>query len=496
MEQYKYIYGASVQGIQGFIFQTNSLKDIVGGSELVEKICTSLFTSHFLQGATPIIGAAGNIKCVYDIPEECQRTVLEFPKTVMMQAPGITISQAVVKVTKEEFQHHFSECMDSLEKRLKIQRNKPAKSLTTGYMGVERSRNTGLPATNVEQNEFLDEGTYQKRKLSVGGKATISLAEKAFHIHDMSPQNIALNIEDLTEKNDWIAIIHADGNGLGQVVQKYSHSLEQLKSFSQKLDQATVQAAKAAFKKVYTAEDYTQSSSIFPFRPVVLGGDDLTMICKASLAIQYVKTYLEEFENATQQKLGAGNGLTACAGIAFIKSSYPFHYGYDLAETLCNWAKKISNSSYVNPQGANPPSSLMFYKVQGCFIESYDQMLAKEKTPQENISFNFGPYFLYPQYGYWNVEDLEKAASSLHGKEGNMVKTGIRKWMTAMHKSLGRAQQAAERNIFILSAGTREIFQKATTPMKRDGFEGVFYPAADMLDIHTIQNQETKENKL
>ena len=33
-----YLYGASVQGIQNFIFQTNELKDIVGASELVAQI--------------------------------------------------------------------------------------------------------------------------------------------------------------------------------------------------------------------------------------------------------------------------------------------------------------------------------------------------------------------------------------------------------------------------------------------------------------------------
>ena len=38
-----YLYGASVQGIQDFIFQTNELKDIVGASELVAEICTRLF---------------------------------------------------------------------------------------------------------------------------------------------------------------------------------------------------------------------------------------------------------------------------------------------------------------------------------------------------------------------------------------------------------------------------------------------------------------------
>ena len=494
MEKYKYIYGASVQGIQGFIFQTNSLKDIVGGSELVEKVCTSLFTSQFLQGATEIIGAAGNIKCVYDDPRKCQKTVLEFPKTVMEEAPGITISQAVVKVTEEEFKNHFSKCMDELEKKLKIQRNKPSKSMTVGYMGVERSRTTGLPATQIEQQEFLDEGTYQKRKLSMGGKATISLTEKSLGINDLSPKNIALNIENLTGKNDWIAIIHADGNGLGQVVAKFSSSLDKLKDFSNKLNDATLQAAHAAFKKVYTAKDYTQKSTVFPFRPVVLGGDDMTMICKASLAIEYTKIYLQEFEEATKQKLGAENGLTACAGIAFVKSSYPFHYGYDLAETLCSQAKKVSKSPLIQKDSPYPPSSLMFYKVQGSFIESYDKMLEKEKTPQKGISFNFGPYFLHPTENYWSIDELESSAASLHGKEGNMVKTGIRKWMSAMHQDLGQAQQAAERNYSILTEYTKPIFKKATSPVQREGIAGTCYPAADMLDVNTIINQETKED--
>lgn len=32
----KYLYGASVQGIQEFIFKTNKLKEIIGASKIVE----------------------------------------------------------------------------------------------------------------------------------------------------------------------------------------------------------------------------------------------------------------------------------------------------------------------------------------------------------------------------------------------------------------------------------------------------------------------------
>ena len=452
MEKNKYIYGASIQGIQGFIFSTNSLKDVVGGSELVEKVCTTLFESTYEQGGTSIIKAAGNIKCVYDNLQECEKTVLEFPKTVMLAAPGITISQAVVKVTEEEFKANFAFCMDQLEKKLKIQRNKPSKSMTVGFMGVERSRTTGLPAVTQESQEYLDEGTLKKRNLSIGGKATITLAEKSFGIKELSPKNIALDIKDLTGENDWIAIIHADGNGLGQILSKFSDSPKEFERFSTNLNQATCQAAHAAFKKVYTAEDYRQDSSIFPFRPVVLGGDDMTMICKASLALDYVKVYLEEFENATRQKLGAENGLTACAGIAFIKSSYPFHYGYDLAETLCTQAKIVSKNPLIQKDAPNAPSE-----------------------------------------EYWTIEDLKDAANQLNGKEGNVAKTSIRKWMTAMHQNTEMAKQAANRSYTMLSASTKGTFQKAITPQKRTLSEDVFYPAADLLDLNTILTQKTKE---
>lgn len=489
MEKDKYIYGASIQGIQGFIFSTNSLKDVVGGSELVEKVCTTLFTSNYQQGGKSIINAAGNIKCVYDSLQECEKTVLEFPKTVMLAAPGITISQAVVKVTEEELKSNFASCMDQLEKKLKIQRNKPSKSITVGFMGVERSKTTGLPAITQESQEYLDEGTLKKRNLSTGGKATIALAEKSFGIKDLSPRNIALDIKKLTDKNDWIAIIHADGNGLGQILSKFSGSQEKLHDFSDKLNDATCQAAHNAFQKVYPKEEYKQ----IPFRPVVLGGDDMTMICKASLALDYVKVYLEEFENATKQKLGAENGLTACAGIAFIKSSYPFHYGYDLAETLCTQAKIVSKNPLIQKDAKNAPSSVMFYKVQGSFIESYPNMILKEKTPQKGHSFNFGPYFLHDTEEYWTIDELKDATNHLYGKEGNVAKTSIRKWMTDMHQNIEMAKQAAARSYAMLSASTKGTFQKAITPQKRTLSEDVFYPAADLLDLNTILNQKTKE---
>lgn len=103
----KYLYGAAVQGIQNFIFQTNTLREIVGASELVEEICTKLFAeqlgSEDLENDdNAILNAAGNIKYLFDDENQCRKVFREFPKRVLETAPGITISQAVVEVKDNE----------------------------------------------------------------------------------------------------------------------------------------------------------------------------------------------------------------------------------------------------------------------------------------------------------------------------------------------------------------------------------------------------------
>ena len=44
----KWLYGASVQGIQGYIFQTNKLKDVIGASELGKDLCETSFKKEFV----------------------------------------------------------------------------------------------------------------------------------------------------------------------------------------------------------------------------------------------------------------------------------------------------------------------------------------------------------------------------------------------------------------------------------------------------------------
>lgn len=481
----KYLYGAAVQGIQDFIFKTNELKHIIGASELVEQICTTVFDKLIedcgIKTGESVVRAAGNIKFIFENEDDCKKVVREFPKRVMTMAPGVTISQAVVLMEND-----FGKAIDDIEALLKVQRNKPTRSVTTGLVGVKRANNTGLPVVKVEG--FKDESTVQKELFqNVKG-----LCEKSFGKDAISAKNVAYNVSDITDKNDWIAVIHADGNGLGKVVQVVGKQKDVFRDFSHKLDTATKEAANIAFEAV--ADKFTEKK-IIPIRPVVLSGDDLTVIIRSDIAIDYTNAFINAFEDRTRKHLGEilrkqhvfaddKDNLTACAGIAFIKSSYPFYYGYQLAEDLCGQAKKDTKAIYGAETNYLPPSCLMFHKVQDSFIVDYKDIVVRELTSKDGLSFKAGPYYIHPQNSKNTVEDLIKASLLLNSENGDGIKSGIRNWISLRIEDKNKAGQRKNRMLQIF------IDDKAVEALTNEKDNRCM--AYDVLAYNTIINQQTK----
>lgn len=505
----KYLYGAAVQGIQDFIFRTNELKHIVGASELVEQICTSAF-DEFGKNGESIVRAAGNIKYVFERLEDCKNAFRNFPKKIMLMAPGITVSQAVAAYKDDS---EFGNAIDEVERILKAQRNKAPKSVTIGLMGIKRANNTGLPVVQINKTgEFFDESIIQKEAFN----DTRVLCEKSFNYPGLSHSDVAYDISDMKGNNDWIAIIHADGNGLGKVVQKIGKKKEKFNIFSKTLDLATENAAKTAFDKVI--KDAYRKEGKIPARPVVLSGDDMTIIIRGNLAIAYATEFIKAFEDETgkdRTKEETGkilsdilkefnvfpkengkekNYLTACAGIAFIKSSYPFYYGYQLAEELCKQAKKDTKAIAKEHGNENtlPNSCLLFHKVQDSFITDYDAIIKRELSVISGTGctplFNAGPYYLVsPKIGKTTIEELERYSKRLDGESGNGVKSGIRNWITLRLENKEKAMQRLKH-----MKGRFSDEDVKTISMLTNEKNGTCI-AYDVLAYDTIMNQQTME---
>ncbi len=483
----KYLYGAAVQGIQDFIFKTNKLQEIVGASELVAQICTSAFDEFAVNGES-IVRAAGNIKFIFEKETDCARAVREFPKKVMTMAPGITISQAVVL-----FENDFGKSIDELEARLKVQRNKPSHSVTSGLIGIKRANNTGLPIVEIKDS-YHDAATKAKlEKHELRKLCTKSFGEFS--------KRMAYDISDITGKNDWIAIIHADGNGLGKVIQTVGKKKDVYGEFSIKLDDATKEAAHTAYQ---TVKNKFNDKQVIPIRPVVLSGDDMTVIIRGDLALDYANSFITAFEKNTKTALGhilreekvfalSKDYLTACAGIAFIKSSYPFYYGYHLAEDLCSHAKKDTKAIFGENTNYLPPSCLMFHKVQDSFIFDYKDIVRRELTAKDGLSFKAGPYYITPQDQVsvfklsekkkMKVSTIEEYCKLLNNANGDGIKSGIRNWVSLR---IGNKDKADQRKGRLL-----DLFPDSKVIKSLTKEENNICLAYDVLAYNTIMNQQT-----
>jgi len=360
-----YLYGVSIKGIQGYIFASSELKEIIGASEIIKEIESQVKDDQFKEDYSltekPIVllAAAGNIRLVIDSADDAKNIVMSFIKDIMQKAYGITVVQALVEIddTKDET---IKSNRPILEQKINEQRNKAVIPLDKHINILKLDAKSSRPQYNERKyGEYRNKSTIQK------------LNKYENHVkYEL--------LSELSNSNGKIAIIHADGNGLGEFVKNYTGDISQ---FSKALECATYTAFKIAYEEL--------DEKGFKKREVILGGDDLTLICDASYALEFTRLYLACFEVETADIEGATNGLTACAGIAYCHEKFPLHYAMALAEELCGHAKK--HAKKINPTLA--PSCLMFHNTKESEFSSYEKII--ERTIEATgISFAFGPYYI------------------------------------------------------------------------------------------------------
>jgi hypothetical protein len=476
-----YLYGAAAEGIQGYIFATNKLKEMVGASELVENLCTGGFQDFLdsLASATidepvapqAVLGAAGNIKWIFQNRTLLDQVVLRFPLYVRKTAPGLAISQAVVEFSPPLRPEH----LDELEKKIKAQRNRPARPAWPDWAACTRCPRTGRPAYSQDsQSGLIDESLAAKIETAKDDSSMARLACKMIHgkpdgrpVYKCGEKELRFpyDLDEITKgrENTWLAVVHADGNALGALIQSLSAQMRScprktadvFRQFSQALDVATTRAAHTAFEELMN-EVETKHLKALPLRPLILGGDDITLIIRADLAVEFTVKFLTYFTKETAKELEFltdlgvaqySDGLTACAGIAFIKHSYPFYYAYDLAEALCVEAKKHSKVTTQAREG-RIPASLAFFKVQSAFSEDWGTIRERELTIQKfdqdkPLRLDFGPYALDNLTDMPCLNTMLSAVDTL-GKPNAPV-SGLRRWLSLLYNEPAQSSFYLER---------------------------------------------------
>lgn len=129
----------------------------------------------------------------------------------------------------------------------------------------------------------------------------------------------------------YLALVHADGNGVGKRAGKTD--VDRARSFHRN----RVLLRRAGQAAINTAcEGETKQA---PLIPLMLGGDDLLLVCRAEKALDLVVKLCEELA-ALQRGDDRGFELTLGVGIVFAKHTIPIHRLHEVAEELAGSAKR------------------------------------------------------------------------------------------------------------------------------------------------------------
>lgn len=357
-------------GNQATVFQTNRLKEVIGASHLVYQVGTEflfaaigktrnwekpdqldayLLSEHEnppIEKGTDesveiVVAASGKAILLTRTEKRAKQIIGNVTKKALEEAPGVTVRGALARV-KEFTAEGINDAFDAVHKEhARVRGSLPSSDLRFQKLPfVEMCASSGLPAEYDVAGDAISLPIQTRRAARDPGWGRIKLS-----VGD--EVRFASSVDKIAELGTaWVGLVHADGNGLGQIFLDFQthckagnarEYIDCMRAFSIAIDKATRAATRTAILEVWP-------SKRAPVIPVVLGGDDLTVICDGKGAVKFAESFLRHFQTETKSPKAitriAPGGLTAAAGVAVVKAHFPFHRAYELAEELGKSAKK------------------------------------------------------------------------------------------------------------------------------------------------------------
>jgi len=485
-----YIVLIETSGNQNYIFSTNKLKENIGASELTYRSGTKwvldavgeITGSNSLQIwkdsdrlrkllldptinppienlATKIeiiIAASGKTLLLVKSDVDAKKIIQAVSYKALREAPGLEIAGVFCKFDWN------SETLGEINKKVhkeyeRVRSLKPSVDLRFLRLPVvDECVTSSLPASKVLRNsekELVPTSLVSEIKQKAHDEG-INRVKALLH-SDSRYQNhyLAEDADDLEEVKkydqnakeiDWLSVVHADGNGLGEIFLKFHEHLKfatpncnrdyvnALRKFSLALDICTEKAFLEALSALQPYPNQKKGQTLIPLIPLILGGDDLTVICDGRYAIPFTHKFLIEFEKETTiSQIGVGNiiaevaekalgvgRLSACAGIAVIKPHFPFSVAYKLAESLMRSAKEVKkvvqHPEQTTEKTPYPCSALDFHILYDSSDVELEQI--RKKIELDNQTLLYRRPFVVTPVETLQGEENQKWAEFYHWK--------------------------------------------------------------------------------
>ena len=497
-------------GNQRFVFSSPRLRENVGASYLITQLAE--WTEQAASSARPKIDfgwvskSSGKVILTVATEDDARKLIGEVTRKAFSAAPGLDVSGVFVDLRNpgDDVEHpHVSDSDLKKVHRTAAEyalNRPPAQARFSQMPFLQRGRDSALPASS--RLGVCDEARDDKvTALSLSSRVCrhhaiaarlsfIELAVEQKDLEELGRHHDLLGREDLLtrdptmleeklarsissetvdgrdrtedERLSKVAVIHIDGNGVGEIMRNLQKSLETipggvfrsevlaeqsrsgvaeesasagptddphkspdalrrfLLEINRRLEKAMQKSFLAAWAEVaFLAEKDVKDIAAIPVVPVILGGDDATVITDATYALPFTEKFLTAFEEETgkdtllkylgpksrqgtgecakstgedENAEGAGENaeresknaesasekqggpMTAAAGVAIVPRKFPFHIAYDLAERLIKSAKALGKVE------GEECSTLNFHVLFDSTVLDPDELLRSYKS--------------------------------------------------------------------------------------------------------------------
>lgn len=419
-------------GNQPYVFSTNKRRENVGASELIDSVAR-VWLKDWMKSHSSVtdqhvlVAASGKILLIAPDQATAKNLVRFITQQALRKAPGLDVCGVIRPIG--EGSNAEMDAVTAVHRDFPAVRNaRPGPD--ERYLRlpvVAECESSGLPANTLRRES--SDSPYRPR--SAASAARMDAANRAYDRFGrllgldamlapmlregaINERAIKRIMDHLAERAEWVAVIHADGNSLGKVFLSLgdnnvvggdsSRYREVSRGFSDAVQRASEWAFARALSSIKPSlrlggsEEAEGESRVHAFLPLIVGGDDLTVVCDAQHALPFTHAYLQAFESfalhdhcdepgdaeraslirdvlaGVPDAVAGSDFLTACAGVAIVKRHFPFSAAYTLCSELTDRAKMVKRSVLTDGGVSVPCSAIDFHVLYDSSDASLDRI--------------------------------------------------------------------------------------------------------------------------
>lgn len=466
-----------VMGIQSYIFRSNALRDNVGASRIIDRVSRDLLfeAGRFLDDgakwesqelteanlaakrALLVYASGGAAQVLLRDRADAERLVQQHRQAILMESLGVSVAADIS--AWEPATESLAEANGRQRRRLALRKASQVDVQWPELPPVlTRCQRTRSPAyvqdwSEDDAPEWISR-TVRAQRWELG-KPEPGRGEYQKQLERARAMGLCLSnqidaIRGRVGEQSFVGLVHLDVNGMGKHFERQALTQEgdttasvlaRLRAESEQVDDALSAAMGAtlkwlldhiskdsrghycAFRSPQTDEadhsgvcliiDPKQGLPALPLRPIVIAGDEITLVCEGSLALDLAAQLTVSLVTELRRLL-KNDHITASVGVALGKAHAPFSRLYKLAEASCKRAKD---------RGRNRGGSWLDYRF---LDEPWPQELERRPTTQADPSYR--PFLLSKQSADTITFDFfrKQLLARLQGPEGRAFHTQLK----------------------------------------------------------------------